>query len=338
MAIKPFALLLSLVSVFLAVSPLLAADNKDGGKAKANSTNNSAPKLLDYVAIVGGEKVSMNSYISALRRGMRERFYHGKIPEEEARQFRKEVADQLIERLLLIQEAKRRNLKPNAEVVEAEVKRFDEKFRGEVEWKQARDRVLAGLRERLEGDSLAKALKESVHTVAEPTGQAVRTYYEEHKDLFTTPERVSVSVILLRVDPSSPSEVWQQASKEASSILERIAGGADFAELARIHSSDGSAQNGGDMGFVHAGMLGVNAQKVLDILEPGEISAPVVLLEGVSIFRLDKREEAKLNNFNAVKERAGDLYKRDKGASSWEGLLNRLHKETTIEINNAPWR
>jgi parvulin-like peptidyl-prolyl isomerase len=338
MAIKPFALLLSFVSVLFVVSPLLAADDKGGEKAKTNPANDSAPKPLDYIAIVGGEKISMGSYISALRRGMRERFYHGKIPEEEARQFRKEVADQLIERLLLIQEATRRNLKPNAEEVEAAVRKFDEKFKGDAEWEKARDQVLVELRKKLNGDSLAKVLKESVHSVPEPTKRAVRAYYEEHKDLFTTPERVSISLILLRVDPSSPSEVWQQANEEASSILERINGGADFAELARIHSSDESAQNGGDMGFVHAGMLGVNAQKVLDILEPGEISAPVVLLEGVSIFRMDKRETAKLNDFNVVKERAGKLYKRDKGDRDWKELRDRLHKETVIEVNDAPWR
>ena len=333
MAIKPFALLLSLTAVFFVASPLWADD-----KAKVNSANNAAPKSLDYIAIVGGEKISMGSYISALRRGMRERFYHGKIPEEEARQFRKEVADQLIERMLLIQEAKRRNLKPNAEKVEAAVKKFDEKFKGDPEWEKAREQVLVELRKKLYGDSLAEVLKESVLAIAEPTERAVFDYYEEHKDLFTTPERVSISLILLRVDPSSPSEVWQQANKEAGSILTRINGGSDFAELARIHSSDESAQNGGNMGFIHTGMLGVNAQSVLDILEPGEVSAPVVLLEGVAIFRLDKREKAKLNSFKAVKERAGKLYYRDKGNTGWEELLARLHKKTVIEVNDAPWR
>ena len=335
MAIKSFAVLL-LVSVF--VSPLLAAEDDAAGKIKTSPVSDSASKPLDYIAIVGGEKISMGEYVSALRRGLRQKFYHGKIPEEEGRKFRKEMADQLVERLLLIREAKRRNLKPNIEEVEVGLKEFDEKFKGDAEWEKARDKVLAELREKLIGDNLAKIVKEITHLVPEPAERVVHAYYEENKDLFTTPERVSVSLILLRVDPSSSSDVWKQASEEAGSILERINSGADFAELARIHSSDESAQDGGNMGFMHTGMLGGDAQKILDIMEPGEVSAPVVLLEGVSIFRLDKREHARLNDFDAVKERAGRLYKRDKGGSNWKDLLARLHKETVIELNDAPWR
>ena len=117
-----------------------------------------------------------------------------------------------------------------------------------------------------------------------------------------------------------------------------IEAGADFAELARIHSSDKSAQNGGDMGFTHSGMLGENAQKILDIMEPGEVSAPVVLLEGVSIFRLEEREKPVLNKFDSVKGRAAQLYMRDKGEELWTKLLKDLRAKAVIKMNDAPWR
>ena len=177
-----------------------------------------------------------------------------------------------------------------------------------------------------------------MRTVDAPSAADLKRYYEDNKDLFTTPERVRVSLILLRVDPASSPEVWQQASDEAASIVKRISAGADFAELARIHSSDKSAQNGGDMGFVHTGMLGENAQKVLDIMEPGEVSAPVVVLEGVSIFRLDEREKPSLNTFDTVKERAEKLYMREKGDELWKRLLVDLRENATIKMNDTPWR
>jgi len=295
-------------------------------------------EALDYIAIVNGQKVSMGQYVSALRKGVRERFYHGRVEEEEAKKFRKEVADELIERALLVQEAKRRKLKPDADEVEANVKAFDEKFQGDPEWAEARDKVLSELREKLNDDSLAEVIKRSVTSVSVPSDSELRKYYEENKNLFTTPVRNRVSLILLRVDPSSSSEVWKQASDEATSIVERINAGADFAELARIHSSDQSAENGGDMGFVHLGMLGENAEKVLKIMEPGEVSAPVVLLEGVSIFRLEERTPPALNAFDAVKERAQKLYQREKGEEAWKALLQRLHAEAKITVNDAPWQ
>ncbi len=296
------------------------------------------PEALDYIAIVNGQKVSMGQYVSALRRGVRERFYHGKVEEGEAKEFRKGVADELIERALLVQEAKRRKLKPDADEVEADVKAFDEKFQDDPEWAKARDNVLSELREKLNDDSLAKIIKLSVTSVDAPSDSELRKYYEENKKLFTTPSRNRVSLILLRVDPSSSSEVWKQASDEATSIVERINTGSDFAELARIHSSDESAENGGDMGFVHLGMLGENAEKVLAIMEPGEVSAPVVLLEGVSIFRLEERTPPVLNAFDSVKERAQKLYQREKGEEAWKALLLRLHADAKITVNDAPWR
>jgi len=280
----------------------------------------------------------MGEYVSALRRGARERFYHGRVEENEAQKFRKEVADELIERALLVQEARRRKLKPDADEVEAGVSSFDAKFQNDPEWAKARDKVLSELREKLNDDSLTKVIKHSVMSVKAPTESELRKYYEEHKELFTTPVRNRVSVILLRVDPSSSSEVWKQASDEAASIVERVNAGTPFAELARIHSSDKSAENGGDMGFVHLGMLGENAEKVLAIMEPGEVSAPVVLLEGVSIFKLEERISPILNAFESVEERAQKLYQRAKGEEAWETLLTRLHANAEITVNDAPWR
>ena len=293
---------------------------------------------LDYIAIVNGQKIPIGQYVNALRRGVRERFYHGKVEEGEAKKYRKEVAEELIERALLVQEAKRRKLKPNAEEVESNLSAFDAKYKDDPEWQKAREKVLPQLREKLTDDSLAKVIKATVLDVKVPTTAQAKAYYEEHKDLFTTPAQQRISLILLRVDPSSTSEVWKQASDEAASIVKRINDGTDFAELARIHSSDKSAANGGDMGFVHMGMLGTNAQKVLDIMEPGEVSAPVVLLEGVAIFRLDERTKPVLNDFEKVEERATKLYQRETGQTAWKSLIERLHSEAKVVVNDAPWR
>jgi len=335
--------LLVLSCIFFWVGGVSAAPQQAASSGAAEGESKSQketenPQALDYIAIVNGQKVSMSEYVSALRRGVRERFYHGKVEEDEAQAFRKEIADELIERALLVQEAKRRNLKPDGDEVETGVNAFDAKFQDDPEWAEARDEVLSELREKLSDDSLAKVIKRSVTSVSAPSESELRKYYEEHKELFTTPARSRVALILLRVDPSSSSEVWKQASDEATSIVERVNAGGDFAELARIHSSDKSAENGGDMGFVHLGMLGENAEKVLAIMEPGEVSAPVVLLEGVSIFQLKERTLPELNAFDSVKERAQRLYQRAKGEEAWKALLVRLHANAKITVNDAPWR
>lgn len=329
------ALVFSYLCVFAGIG--YAEESKVAGDTGAQAVAKSEP-VLDYIAIVNGKKIHMRDYVSELRNGIKKKFYHGKPPADELKQFRKEVAEDLVERTLLIEEAKRRGLQPDSALVESTLKRYDAGFKDDPEWPKARDEVLSIVREKIEGDSLEAKLEAAVHEVPEPTEAMVRDYYQKHPDLFTTPEKVKVSMILLKVDPSSPSEVWAQANKEAAEIIERLNAGGDFAELARIHSSDQSAANGGDMGYIHSGMLGQNAQEVLNIMEPGELSAPVVLLEGVAIFRLAARDKAHLNKFEDVKERAAKLYQRDAGEKSWSDLLLSLKGKAKIEYNDAPWR
>ena len=92
------------------------------------------------------------------------------------------------------------------------------------------------------------------------------------------------------------------------------------------------------MGYIHTGMLGASAQKVLDILEPGETSAPVVLLEGVAILRLVDRVKPTLNPLDSVRERAEKLYQRNQGEKAWDDLKAKLKANAKIEYNDIPWR
>lgn len=70
---------------------------------------------------------------------------------------------------------------------------------------------------------------------------------------------------------------------------------ADFATLAREHSQDGSAANGGDLGWASPGMFVPEFEEVLDALSPGQIAPPFVSRFGVHLVQLLERREAKLS-------------------------------------------
>jgi parvulin-like peptidyl-prolyl isomerase len=145
-------------------------------------------------------------------------------------------------------------------------------------------------------------------------------------------------VILLKVDPSSPQAAWNAAHEEARRIRQRLAAGADFAELAKLHSGDLSAGRGGDMGYIHRGMLPAPVQAVVDGLAPGAISAPVQVLEGVAILRLEDRKVARQRSFDEVRERAGDLWQRAEADAAWKALIADLRKRTSIRIDESQFR
>ena len=67
----------------------------------------------------------------------------------------------------------------------------------------------------------------------------------------------------------------QDARNRALQLKERLDNGAKFAELARLHSEDGSASRGGDLGWISPGETVPEFEKAMDALKPDQITEPV---------------------------------------------------------------
>jgi len=66
-----------------------------------------------------------------------------------------------------------------------------------------------------------------------------------------------------------------EARDRLQRLRERIVGGTDFAELARLHSEDASASKGGDLGWVAAGDTVPEFERVMNQLRDKEVSQPI---------------------------------------------------------------
>ncbi len=286
-------------------------------------------------AAVGEEVISSEEFLVNLQAGYRQRFYHGKVPEAERLEFRREVGDSLITRRLLRSEARQRGLQPDGKWVDEQIKEIKARYQSLPHWQARRTELLQGLRRQLEEQSLIDQLRREVQDLPEPGREAVRHYYESHPEQFTTPQRLHVSLILLRVEPWAPETGWQAALAEAQRLIVSLKEGADFAALARLHSADESAARGGELGYVHAGMLSPEAQQVVDGLSPGEVSGPVRLLQGYAIFRVNDRIPPQLNDFSRSAARARQLLSRDMKVQAWRRLLEDLREKTPITINET---
>ena len=78
--------------------------------------------------------------------------------------------------------------------------------------------------------------------------------------------------ILIRVD-ELVSEI--EARYRLEGLYAQIQKGADFAELARRFSHDGSASRGGDLGWIYPGDTVSDFEQAMNALQPGEVSLPV---------------------------------------------------------------
>lgn len=324
---------LTLGSVAMAAESAPVATDSAAGTTENNAAAQSQPGDDDKVyATVNGKPVMLGKLNFQSMQLIRERYYHGKVPEGKDEEVRKEVLDALALRILLVEEAERRGFKPDAAEIEQAVARADKKYAGKPEWEE-RDRLIAELKEVLARNSLVEQLKRAEQAaLPEPSPEEVRAYYDQHQDLFTQPERQSLSVILKKVDPSAMLDAWGVALEETRRIYGELKAGADFADMAKKYSDDKSAPNGGNMGYLHRGMLPEALHAAVDKLQPGMLGEPIKGLEGFYIFRLDSREPATVMAFDQVKARAEALFKRDRQEQVWKKLIERLRGAAKIEI------
>ena len=98
--------------------------------------------------------------------------------------------------------------------------------------------------------------------------------------------------ILLRV---SPQLTEAAAIEKLADMKKRIAAGqADFATLARDNSVDGSAKEGGDLGWANPGMFVPEFEQTMNGLAPGQVSDPLVSRFGVHLIQVLERRETQL--------------------------------------------
>jgi peptidylprolyl isomerase len=298
----------------------------------ATAQQPAAAATAEAVVIVGSRTVGAPEFELAVREAMRQKFYHGKVPEAQVIELQQDVANQIVDRTLLLEEAARRGIKPDGEKLRAAVGEFDQRYGENANWKQNRGAMLARIVPELEQRNTLEQLERAVREVPTPSDAEVRAFYETQKELFTEPEKLRLSVILLKVDPAAPKVSWEKAEEEARAIRSRLMGGADFAELARLHSGDESGARGGDMGYLHRGMLPEGLQERIDGFKIGEIPEPIMTLRGVALFRLDEKVPPRLRTFDQVKGRATDLLRRSRGNDAWNGLIAGLRATAHYSI------
>lgn len=123
------------------------------------------------------------------------------------------------------------------------------------------------------------------------------------------------------------AHILVQSEEDIRAIAATLAEGGDFAELAREFSRDGSAAQGGDLGWFGQGVMIPPFEAAVMALSPGDVSDPVQTQFGWHLVRLI---DTRIAAAPALAEIRDDLVQQIQREAA-RALIDRLRAETTVE-------
>ena len=123
----------------------------------------------------------------------------------------------------------------------------------------------------------------------------------------------------------------EDARRRLITLRDRILTGADFAELARLGSEDGTAARGGDLGWVYPGDTVPEFERAMNALQPGEISPPVRTPFGYHLIRVEERRAADVSA-ERQRQQARQALRERKADEAYQEWLRQLRDRTYVEL------
>lgn len=122
----------------------------------------------------------------------------------------------------------------------------------------------------------------------EVTDAEVEAYWRANQEEFEVPARASLKVVVLDKTPTAADTIASEA--EAAEVIERIAAGEDFAEIATLESTDQStAPNGGDLGVFPKNFMTPPFDSAVFAAPVGQVVGPVKSSFGYHVIEVQER-------------------------------------------------
>ena len=290
------------------------------------------------IAVVNNDAITLGELqetIVAYRQEARQR---GAASDEE---LAKQLLPRLIDSRLQLQEADREKItvvdaEVNEELMERVKATYGAKSMDEFE-RMVKDLGvnLDAVKKRLR-DSLRvlKVMRRKVALRVSVTDQEIMQYLEEKRAKLETGLSYHARHILLVPEEGTADDAaWEAARIRAEVLFTQLTeAGADFAEMARQHSKDASARDGGDLGALKRGELSQEIESAILALAPGAVSRPFRSPLGYHIFKLESKDSLEGDGLVRVKQQIRDILFREKYETRLDAWLKEIKQRAIIEV------
>jgi peptidyl-prolyl cis-trans isomerase SurA len=139
--------------------------------------------------------------------------------------------------------------------------------------------------------------------------------------------------ILLR--PSAQMSQAQAVARLTEVRQAVLSGKADFAAVARQMSQDGSAQQGGDLGWANPGMFVPEFEQIMNRLRPGQVAEPLVSRFGVHLIEVTDRRNAPMSEQDQ-RTLARNLLREKKLDEAYATWVEDIRSRAYVEMREPP--
>jgi parvulin-like peptidyl-prolyl isomerase len=280
--------------------------------------------------IVNGERIEETEIQQEMER-LRPRYeevFADQDPEEREAQLADWSRENVIERVLLRQEAKQNGPNIPADEIDAALAKLKEQY----DSPEALHEALGldsdeKIKEAIELQMKTEQTISGIHAQApEPTDDEARRHYEENKEQFKSDEQIRVAHIVKYVN-------WQTDEATAVQVIgqahEEIAKGAPFEAVVDRYTDCGDS--GGDLGYVMRGQMVEEFEDVVFNLSPGQISDVFRTRFGFHVAKVYDRRPPAIPDFKDVKKRIVETLREQKQEEALGDHLDALKNQAVIE-------
>jgi len=293
-------------------------------------------KVPSVVAKVNGKEIKAHEFNRLWRQlEMERRQPEGVKDPQEQEALKQDILQRLIAVEVLVQKADEMRIQATGEDVEKQIREVQERMGGEEPMKEAlrlhgltpeeyRADVLRGLK-------IQRLLQREVLDKVVLDPKETRDFYDSNPEIFKVPEQVRARHILVRVPEKATDENKREAQKAIQKAAERIKKGEAFEAVAKELSQDGTAPNGGDLGYFSKGQMDPEFEKAAFGLEKGKVSQVVETKFGYHLIKVEDRRPPKKLSFEEVEAKLGEFLKRKKGEEGVKSYIEGLIAGAKIE-------
>lgn len=279
--------------------------------------------------IINGEKVEESQIQQEIER-IRQRYeaaFKDKEPEQRQRQLYEWSRENVIERVLINQQAKKFGEDVSAKQVQTAFENFGKQYNrqnqnsGTLNEKE-QEKLKKGLENQIRVENF---LNELCKDVPDTSQEEIKQYYKDNLNKFTTPERVRVSHIVKHINWQSDEQTAYNIIRQAQKELEK---GAAFESVVGKYSD--CPDNGGDMGYIVAGQMVQEFEHPVFNLGVNQVSGIFQTRFGFHIAKVYDRQGPVTEELDKVKNDIAEQLKDKERRKVVEEYLDKIKAKAKI--------